>query len=89
RQYGKNIVQATLAYGKIHYGYDSSTLLGYLVEGKKFEWTKPEDAAAAATPITAEPATAITGSAGAAEPAPAPAVPAVESAQPVGGRNID
>ncbi|MEN6363521.1 MAG: transglycosylase SLT domain-containing protein, partial [Rectinema sp.] len=42
RQYGKNIVQATLAYGKIHYGYDSSTLLGYLVEGKKFEWTKPE-----------------------------------------------
>ncbi|MFZ2635370.1 MAG: transglycosylase SLT domain-containing protein [Rectinemataceae bacterium] len=94
RQYGKNIVQATLAYGKIHYGYDSSTLLGYLVEGKKFEWTKPEGTAAEATPITAETATASTGSAVATEPAPAPAAPApaapaVESAQPVGGRNVD
>lgn len=34
RQYGRNIVQATLAYGKIHYGIAPATMLEFLVEGK-------------------------------------------------------
>jgi len=34
RQYGKNIIQATLAYGKIHYSIEPAALLDYLVYGK-------------------------------------------------------
>jgi len=34
RQYAKNIVQASLAYGKIHYGIDALSMLDYLVEAK-------------------------------------------------------
>ncbi|HWP69267.1 MAG TPA: lytic transglycosylase domain-containing protein, partial [Rectinemataceae bacterium] len=34
RQYAKNIIQATLAYGKIHYGIDPRTMLDYLVYAK-------------------------------------------------------
>jgi soluble lytic murein transglycosylase len=33
RQYAKNIIQATLAYAKIHYGIDPLAMLDYLVEG--------------------------------------------------------
>ena len=37
RQYAKNIIQATLAYGKIHYGIDARVLLDYLVYAKPIE----------------------------------------------------
>lgn len=34
RQYAKNIIQASLAYGKIHYNIDALPMLDYLVEAK-------------------------------------------------------
>ncbi len=34
RQYAKNIIQASLAYGKIHYDIDALSLLDYLVQSK-------------------------------------------------------
>jgi soluble lytic murein transglycosylase-like protein len=34
RQYAKNIIQASLAYGKIHYDIDALSLLDYLVQAK-------------------------------------------------------
>ena len=37
RQYAKNIIQASLAYGKIHYGINPLKLLDYLVLGKPLE----------------------------------------------------
>jgi len=37
RQYAKNIIQATLAYGKIHYGIEARVLLDYLVFAKPIE----------------------------------------------------
>ncbi|MFA5852549.1 MAG: lytic transglycosylase domain-containing protein, partial [Spirochaetales bacterium] len=37
RQYAKNIIQASLAYGKIHYGINPDKLLDYLVLGKPLE----------------------------------------------------
>ena len=43
RQYAKNIIQATLAYGKIHYGIDARVLLDYLVFAKPIE-SAPRDA---------------------------------------------
>ncbi|MCE5256839.1 MAG: lytic transglycosylase domain-containing protein [Spirochaetaceae bacterium] len=48
RQYGKNIIQATLAYGKIHYSIEPEALLDYLVYG--IPLTKPETQPT--TPIT-------------------------------------
>lgn len=41
RQYAKNIIQASLAYGKIHYGIDPDKLLDYLVLGKPLEAAAP------------------------------------------------
>lgn len=37
RQYAKNIIQATLAYGKIHYGLAPLALLDYLVDARPLE----------------------------------------------------
>lgn len=37
RQYAKNILQASLAYGKIHYDIDAQSMLDYLVEAKPFK----------------------------------------------------
>lgn len=34
RQYAKNIIQASLAYGKIHYDIDALSMLDYLVDAK-------------------------------------------------------
>jgi len=51
RQYAKNIIQASLAYGKIHYGIDPDKLLDYLVLGKPLE--------AATPPPPANPAPAV------------------------------
>jgi soluble lytic murein transglycosylase len=79
RQYAKNILQASLAFGKIHYGIEPKAMLGYLVNGQPLEEKKPaleaplEQTVAAATETLAVPA----------EPAvPAqPAAPAEPSAQ--------
>jgi len=45
RQYAKNIIQATLAFGKIQYGIAALPLLDYLVEAKPLEspQAEPED----------------------------------------------
>ena len=52
RQYGKNIVQAALAYGKIHYGIPAQAMLEFLVEGKPL----PAPAVAATVaPVAAAP----------------------------------
>jgi len=48
RQYAKNIIQAALAYGKIHYGIPSARLLDYLVLGKALAPALPEPPPAAA-----------------------------------------
>lgn len=63
RQYAKNIIQASLAYGKIHYGIDPGKLLDYLVLGKPLEAATTAPIAnpatdAAATPASAPPAKA-------------------------------
>ena len=49
RQYAKNILQASLAYGKIHYGIDPGKLLDYLVLGKPLEAATPPSPANPAT----------------------------------------
>lgn len=41
RQYGKNIVQAALAYAKIHYGIDPDAMLDYLVYAKPLPASEP------------------------------------------------
>lgn len=41
RQYAKNILQASLAFGKIHYGIEPKAMLGYLVNGQPLEEKKP------------------------------------------------
>ena len=53
RQYAKNIIQATLAYAKIHYGIDPLAMLDYLVEGTSLpeEPQEPEATEDAVAPI--------------------------------------
>ena len=41
RQYAKNILQASLAFGKIHYSIEPKAMLGYLVNGQPLEEKKP------------------------------------------------
>jgi len=41
RQYGKNIVQAALAYAKIHYGIDPDAMLDYIVYAKPLPTPQP------------------------------------------------
>lgn len=67
RQYARNIVQATLAYSKIHYGIPADSMLEYLVKGVFPE--KP--AVAEASVVTAM-----------AEAAPVPAVAVADAAAP-------
>jgi soluble lytic murein transglycosylase-like protein len=54
RQYGKNIVQATLAYAKIHYGIDPDAMLDYLVYAKPLPPAQP--VTQPATQLASEPA---------------------------------
>ena len=79
RQYGRNIVQATLAYGKIHYGVSANAMLEFLVEGKPLPAPPAAPEAVAPAAPAAAPATAT---APAAPPVPVPdppAAPAPES----------
>lgn len=64
RQYAKNILQASLAFGKIHYGIEPKAMLGYLVNGQPLEGAAP--AVNPATPALPEAAPA----------APSPTAPA-------------
>ncbi len=54
RQYAKNIIQASLAYSKIHYDIDPLSMLAYLVEAKplKPRLTEIPPAQAADAPVT-------------------------------------
>lgn len=56
RQYAKNILQASLAFGKIHYGIEPKAMLGYLVNGQPLEGAAP--AVNPATPALPEAAPA-------------------------------
>ncbi|HCO49458.1 MAG TPA: hypothetical protein DIT55_08590, partial [Spirochaetaceae bacterium] len=57
-QYAKNIIQASLAYGKIHYGIDPRALLDYLVEATPLPTIAPATLVPAipAPPVVDEPA---------------------------------
>ncbi|MGB4586769.1 MAG: lytic transglycosylase domain-containing protein [Rectinemataceae bacterium] len=57
-QYAKNIIQASLAYGKIHYGIDPRALLDYLVEATPLPTIAPATLVPAtpAPPAVDEPA---------------------------------
>ncbi len=65
RQYAKNILQASLAFGKIHYGIDPKAMLGYLVNGQPLEGAPPaapaqtSPAVQASAPASAEPVQAV------------------------------
>lgn len=43
RQYAKNIIQASLAYGKIHYAIEAVSMLDYLVEAKPLQLSAMEE----------------------------------------------
>lgn len=61
RQYGKNIIQASLAYGKIHYGIKPLTLLDYLVHAKPLETVVAAAETQGATPDAKVPENAADG----------------------------
>ncbi len=74
RQYAKNIIQATLAYGKIHYAIDPLALLDYLVLGTPLQapvQIPAQPPVAAPIPI-AEPATGEAPAMTVPEPEPIP-----------------
>jgi soluble lytic murein transglycosylase-like protein len=75
RQYAKNIIQASLAYGKIHYGIDPRALLDYLVAAKPLPIAPPPLPVAMPLPVTmpAVEAPAVDMPPVEAPPAPAPA----------------
>ncbi|MEW6549547.1 MAG: lytic transglycosylase domain-containing protein [Spirochaetota bacterium] len=56
RQYAKNIIQATLAYGRIHYGIDPLAMLDYLVDGVSLPAKPAVGEIAVAEPAAAAPA---------------------------------
>ncbi|MDD3981522.1 MAG: hypothetical protein PHT55_04900, partial [Spirochaetales bacterium] len=43
RQYAKNIIQPSLAYGKIHYAIEAVSMLDYLVEAKPLQLSAMEE----------------------------------------------
>ncbi len=53
RQYAKNIIQATLAYGKIHYSIDPLALLDYLILGTPLPTTPAPAIIPAQVPVPA------------------------------------
>jgi soluble lytic murein transglycosylase len=55
RQYAKNIIQATLAYGKIHYSIEPAVLLDYLVLGKPLPAKVPALPTVMAEPVIVAP----------------------------------
>lgn len=73
RQYGKNIIQATLAYGKIHYSIEPAALLDYLVYGKPLAEPAKQQSAEQQT----EPAQETQGT----NPSPTP-VPQIQTTSP-------
>ncbi|HEY9054209.1 MAG TPA: lytic transglycosylase domain-containing protein, partial [Rectinemataceae bacterium] len=65
RQYAKNIIQAALAYGKIHYGILPGKLLDYLVLGKPLEPEAQVQPISASAPSQTTDAAPVAASAGA------------------------
>jgi soluble lytic murein transglycosylase len=75
RQYAKNILQASLAFGKIHYGIEPRAMLNYLVNGQPIPGAPAVSPAGPAITETASPAPAT-------PPAPfSPATPAPIAAE--------
>ena len=72
RQYAKNIIQATLAYGKIQYGVAPAILLDYLVNGKQLETGIKKTDPQIEVPAAVEPAASAAPAANEAATSPPP-----------------